>query len=221
MAPKTESKPKNPRWRRRPDARPEEILDAAHAAFSEHGYAQTRLEEVARRAGVSKGTLYLYFDSKETLFREMVRARLVPIVQAGEEMVRNHTGSARELLVALVRRLWQSVRSEDMARMARLVQSELGHFPELARFYFDEVILRSRQLLVQALQRGIAAGEFREINVRFLARTIPLTLVQFAQHRCFFSAYDPDTPTDEEVVEGILDLILNGILPRAEGAPRY
>ncbi len=215
-----ETSPKNPKWRRRPDARPEEIIDAAHAMFAERGYAETRLEDVARKAGVSKGTVYLYFDSKETLFREMVRARKVPIIQAGEELVRTHTGSARELLIALIRRFWQSVRSEDMARMSRLVHSELGHFPELARFYFDEVVLRSRRLLIQTLERGIAAGEFRPVNTRFVARTIPLTLVQFAQHRCLFSAFDPDTPTDEEVLEGALDLILNGLLPRAAGATK-
>ena len=82
-----------PRWQRRPDARPEEILEAAKHVFGESGYAGTKLEDVARRAGVSKGTLYLYFDGKEALFREMVRAKVVAALAHAEETVRTFDGS--------------------------------------------------------------------------------------------------------------------------------
>src|SRR3954451_14693264 len=114
-----------PRWQRRPEARPDEILDAALAVFGEAGFARAKLDDVARQAGVSKGTLYLYFESKETLFREMVRARVVAWLGEAEEFVRTYEGSARSLLVELVRRMYTRVRCEPMTRIARLVQSEL------------------------------------------------------------------------------------------------
>src|SRR5690242_1165593 len=98
--------PASPRWQRRPEARPEEILDAALAVFSESGFARAKLDDVARLAGVSKGTVYLYFDSKEALFREMVRAKVVAYLAEAESFVRAHEGSARALLVELIRRMY-------------------------------------------------------------------------------------------------------------------
>ncbi len=206
------TRPPAPRWQRRPEARPEEILDAAYVTFGEHGFARTKLDDVARSAGVSKGTLYLYFDSKETLFREMVRAKILPAVQQGEELVRTFDGTARELLEALIRRMWNTVRTAETARIGRLVQSELGNFPELARFYFDEVIVRSRRLLQAALDRGIASGEFRRTPNQFATRAIASLLVHSGQHQCFFAPLDPNALTDEQVLEGVIDVVLNGVL---------
>lgn len=211
--PKTRPTPA-PRWQRRPEARPEEILDAALAVFGEQGFAGAKLDDVARRAGVSKGTLYLYFDSKETLFREMVRARIVSAITEGEDMVRAHDGTSRELLVKLIRRMWVIVRTAEMARIGRLVQSELGKFPELARFYFDEVILRSRKVLEAALDRGVASGEFRRPAQPFVARGIASLLVHSGQTQCFFAALDPTALDDEQVIEGVVDFVLYGVLAR-------
>jgi AcrR family transcriptional regulator len=208
-----------PRWQRRPEARPEEILDAALLVFGEHGYARTRLDEVARRAGISKGTLYLYFDSKETLFREMVRACVVTCVIAGEELLRTHQGTWRELLELIARRMWDAVRRPETARISRLVHSELTNFPELARFYFEEVILRVRRILEVVLARGAAAGEFRAVDPAVTGRLLPLMLVHSAQGQRFFQPYDSQPLTDEQAFQGALDLFLNGVvLPAAESA---
>jgi AcrR family transcriptional regulator len=215
--PRTKQSPA-PRWKRRPEARPEEILDAALAVFGEQGFAGAKLDDVARRAGVSKGTLYLYFDSKETLFREMVRAHVVAAITEGEEMVRAHDGTARALLVKLMRRMWLTVRSPQMARIGRLVQSELTKFPELARFYFDEVILRSRQVLQAALERGIASGEFQRPLQPFVARAIASLLVHSGQQQCFFASLDPNALDDDQVIDGVVDLVLNGVLARPAAA---
>ena len=86
-----------PRWQRRPEARPDEILDAAQKVFGESGFARAKLDDVARIAGVSKGTLYLYFDSKDTLFREMVRAKVVTGLAESEALLASHTGRRRDL----------------------------------------------------------------------------------------------------------------------------
>src|SRR5437879_9958912 len=91
-------KTKQPRWHRRKDARPEEIVNAALEEFVERGFAATRLEDVARRAGATKGTLYLYFKNKEALFKAVVRQTIVPVIAQGESTASSFTGSARELL---------------------------------------------------------------------------------------------------------------------------
>src|SRR5262252_8704646 len=98
-----------PRWERRKDARPAELLAAALDLFVERGYAATRLDDVARRAGVSKGTVYLYFSSKEELFKAVVREGLVPLLERGEKMVAEHRGSIATLIDQLVRGWWEAV----------------------------------------------------------------------------------------------------------------
>ena len=207
-----------PRWQRRPEARPEEILDAAWAVFAEQGFARAKLDDVAHRAGVSKGTLYLYFDSKETLFREVVRSKVVSTVVEGEELVRGFGGSSRQLLATLIARMYHLMREDGKVQLVRLVHSELPNFPELARFYFDEVILRTRHLLEAVIRRGIEAGEFRPVSPEFVARGIPAMIVQFSTLQCFFADFDTYKPTSDEVVRAMTDLILNGVLADRDGA---
>ncbi|MFL5516033.1 MAG: TetR/AcrR family transcriptional regulator [Gemmatimonadales bacterium] len=203
-----------PRWQRRPDARPEEILEAAKHVFGESGYAGAKLDDVARLAGVSKGTLYLYFDSKEALFREMVRAKVVAALAHAEETVRTFDGSSRELLVMLISSMYRRLRDEDLARVGRVVQAELPGFPELGRFYFEEVILRSRRLVSRVLERGIESGEFRQLPHRFAARGLASLLVHTAQLQTFFHDFDPDQLSDEAALGGLVDLYLHGVLAR-------
>jgi len=205
-----------PRWQRRPDARPEEILEAAKHVFGESGYAGTKLEDVARLAGVSKGTLYLYFDSKEALFREMVRAKVVAALAHAEETVRTFDGSSRELLVILISSMYRRLRDDGMARVGRVVQAELPSFPELAQFYFEEVILRSRRLVSRVLERGVESGEFREVSHGFAARGLASLLVHTAQLQCFFHDFDPDQLSDEAALGGLVDLYLHGVLARPD-----
>lgn len=202
----------SPRWQRRPEARPEEILDAALAAFCESGFARAKIDDVASRAGVSKGTVYLYFDSKESLFREMVRAKVVASLAEAETFVRTYEGSARDLLIELIRRMYTRMRREQMMQLARVVQGELPHFPELARFYFDEVILRARRLVAQVLERGEATGEFRPSVSGFAARGLSSLLVHTAHVQCFFQRFDPQPFTEDQAVEGLIDLYLHGVL---------
>ena len=95
-----------PRWERRKDARPQELLEAALDLFVERGYAATRLEDVARRAGVSKGTLYLYYENKEELFKAVVRSSIVPIIGDAEVSVAEFEGHSADLLRQLVLSWW-------------------------------------------------------------------------------------------------------------------
>lgn len=160
------------RWKRRKEARPQELTAAALDLFVEKGYAATRLEEVAARAGVSKGTLYLYFDSKEALFKAVVREGMVPLLEEGELLVANSTASASELFAAIVRRWWQMVGDSPLGGIPKLIFAEARNFPEIARFYADEVIERGKRLMAAALRRGIESGEFRPFDPEVMVHIV-------------------------------------------------
>jgi AcrR family transcriptional regulator len=205
---------RKPRWRRRPEARPEEILEAALDVFGELGFARTRLDDVARRAGVSKGTLYLYFDSKEALFRAMVQAKVETVLTESEALVRNWQGTTTELLRHFIRRYWELMNRLQNCRLARVVLSELSSFPELARFHYRNVILRVRRVIESIIEQGIARGEFRPVQPVFAARMLQTLCVQLAQFLVYFAPYDPAPPTAAETLAAIEDLYLNALLAR-------
>ncbi|MEO8449121.1 MAG: TetR/AcrR family transcriptional regulator [Gemmatimonadota bacterium] len=212
--------PCGPRWQRRPDARREELIEAAVKVFGEMGFAGTRLEEVAQRAGVSKGTVYLYFDSKESLFQEMVRAKVVSNFAQGDALLRNEQLSAREMLVRFIRSTWEILRQPERARLALLVNSELRNFPELVRFYVDEVILRSRRIVRAILDLGVQRGEFRPLRHDYAVRGVTSLLVHGTIYQQFFGPYDSEALPDDEVVNGIIELVLEGVLVRDDQAGR-
>jgi AcrR family transcriptional regulator len=209
-----------PRWQRRPESRPEEILEAALHVFGEQGFARTRLEDVARRAGVSKGTLYLYFKSKEDLFREMARACVSARVAEEEEFARTFEGSTRDLLEQFIRHYWAKMNEPANLRLVRVVNLELTNFPELARFFFQEVILRMRTLIQSIIDLGIERGEFRPVNSAFTARALQTLCAQLAQSQHVFRPYDSHPMSNADLESGIVDLYLNGVLQRPSSASR-
>jgi AcrR family transcriptional regulator len=151
--------------RRRKEARPAELTSAALDLFVEKGYAATRLEDVAVRAGVSKGTLYLYFDGKEALFKAVVREGLLPALAMGESLAAGFAGRSDELLREVVMGMWRQIGSQHIGGIPKLVFAEARNFPEIAQFYHQEVILRGTALIRGVIERGIARGEFRPMNV--------------------------------------------------------
>jgi AcrR family transcriptional regulator len=150
--------------RRRKDARPSELTAAALALFVDKGFAATRLDDVAARAGVSKGTLYLYFSSKEALFKAVIEDGMVAALAAAEERLAGFQGSAADLLHELLLGWWQQIGRTAMAGVTKLIISESRNFPEVAQYYHERVITRGRALLRHALERGIAGGEFRPVE---------------------------------------------------------
>src|SRR5881296_2271235 len=200
-----------PRWQRRKDARPEEIVAAALDVFVERGFARARLEEVARRAGVTKGTVYLYFKSKEALFKAVVRETIVPVIAQGEALARSFTGSARELLERLVREYWRLVGETALAGIPKLMMAEAATFPELTRFYYDEVVTRGHRLMAGVIQRGIKAGEFRPVNVMVAAKLAMSPLMHAVIARKAFSACMPEGFNVANYLDTHIDLYLHGI----------
>ena len=170
MAIKSPHKARTPRWKRRPEHRPTQIIEAALEVFGKKGLAKTRLEDIAARAGVSKGTIYLYFENKEALFKEVVRETAIAAIARGEE--RPESGSPSDQLRMLMERYWEFVTSPAFSTIHRLVIGELHQFPDLARFYAEEVIDRGMRLITGIIRRGIDAGEFRETDPSAAARML-------------------------------------------------
>ena len=155
-----------PRWERRKESRPAELIAAALELFVEHGFAATRLDEIAARAGVSKGTLYLYFESKEDLFKAVIRENLVPLLADFQHSLEAIDEPATDSLARFLRTWWDCFGATRLAGIAKLILSEAAHFPDLARFFHDEVIARNDALLASIVQRGVARGELRPIDPR-------------------------------------------------------
>jgi len=200
-----------PRWRRRPEDRPQELLAAALQLFGEQGFAATRLTEVAKRAGVSKATVYLYFDSKEALLRQAVRA-IEPILDFGDDLAQSWTGDTRGLLEALVSRWLVAFEEAGVGCVPKLILAEGNNFPELAGLYVEVVVQRGRTLFGQVLQRGIERGEVRaDLDIEQAVHVF-MAPVHYAQlHRHGLSAFDPEGPRLRAWVNAHVELFWRGI----------
>ena len=208
-----------PRWRRLPEERPRQILHAAREVFGERGLAASRLDDIAKRAGLSKGTIYLYFSNKEELFREVVRYTIVSQIEEGERLYNARTTSATETLTQFMRQYWEFVRSPEFAPIFRLIHAEVHNFPDLARFYGQEVVARGQRLISGIIARGVARGEFRPVDPDVAARMLSAPFVMhglWCTHReCFASVAGK---TDDEVLDELIQFYFYAIQPR-DGAP--
>ena len=204
--------PGSPRPRRRKDARPGELIEAALELFVERGFAATRLDDVARRAGVSKGTVYLYFPSKEDLFKQVVQTGIVPVIEAGAQLLQQHQGSCAELLRALLHGWWERIGATRLAGIPKLMVAEAGNFPDLARFYYEHVIVRGRAILTEILRRGALRGEFRAVDPQLSIEVVfaPLLLLVIWRHS--FGSCCPAAEVDaHRFIDTHVDLLLDGL----------
>ena len=203
-----------PRWERRKDARPGELATAALELFVERGFSATRLDDVAKRAGVSKGTLYLYFDSKEDLFKGVVREGIVSRIAEAEERVRAHTGPTTEVLRELIHDWWAQIGSTKLGGITKLMMSEAGNFPELAAFYHEEVVMRGTALFAMVIQRGITSGEFRQVALDVVPRlacapVIMLMLWRNSYDHCIHASIKPLDPF--AYLDAHTDMLIRGL----------
>jgi len=204
------------RWRRRKQDRPSEILTAALKTFSIKGFAATKLDEVAKEAGVSKGTLYLYFESKEALFKAVVSEFVLPQIAKAEEQAEHYTGSIKDLMSTLLEQWRLNVLETELSGIPKIMIAEASNFPELATFYLKNVIQRSRHFVSNLITLGIKRGEFRQCNAEYAARAFitPLVFSAIWQHSLapFDESYDI-----KEYLNTHLDIFLRGI---AKAAPK-
>jgi len=204
---------------RRKDARPQELLDAALSLFVEKGFAATRSEEVAARAGVSKGTLYLYFQSKEELLKAVIRHTLSADIAQGRETLLSHQGPAAEALTELLPAWWETVYDSPSSGVFKLVITEVRNFPEIAEFYAKEVVQPGADVIAKLIQRGVASGEFRALDLPSAVQSVILPMVMLCLHKhslgaCGFSEGLMENP--RQMIRQHLLLLLRGM--RAEHA---
>ena len=197
--------------RRRKAERPQEILEAAFAEFSRNGYATTTLDRIAERAGVTKGTIYVYFDSKEQLFISMVLDFTKGAHETVQEMFQSHDGSTADLLRAQFSFIYQHIVEDRRRReVVRMLIAEASRFPGLADRYFDEILSPCLNMLRQAIQRGIDRGEIRNSSIVDSPQVViaPIALVDL-----WMMMFDDRKPLDlKAYFDAHLDLVLNGLL---------
>lgn len=203
-----------PRWRRRREARPTEITRAALEVFSRKGFAATRVQDIARQAGVSSGTIYLYFDGKEEVLKAAVRESMVAVLSRAEDAAVSHQGTGDELLRETLSAWFRSMVGDPASGVPKLMLAEAANFPGLARFYLDEVVDRARRNLRTMLDRGATAGEFRRLDPRFAIPLIIAPLVWFFLWQGSVGAFDDEHLDGEPYLEACIDLLLDGLRPR-------
>lgn len=206
-----------PRWRRRKEERPAEILAAALAEFAEKGFAAARLDDVAKRAGVSKGTLYLYFPNKDELFKAVVRETLVKNIAETEGLVAAFPGPTIDLVDLALTNIFRRVVLTDLAFLPKLVIGEASRFPDLAAFFLENVIQRMSRVMSGIVARGVARGEFREMPFEGLSAVIgPLLLA--AVWRTVFAPIAPNTISVERLLDAHRENIRRILLKNPGGS---
>ena len=200
-----------PRWKRRKESRPAELIDAALALFAEFGYAQTRLDDVAARAGISKGTVYLYFTSKQDLFEAVVRERAAPWVAAISLREIDDTQTTEAALREFLTRGWNQFLESKLYMIARIVLAESNNFPHLAEAYLREVMGPVHEHVVGLLERGVARGEIEGEPSRERAKVLLAPLSWLALWRQALLAKNGPTMREEVYITEAIEMACKSV----------
>lgn len=185
------------------------IIDAGFEEFAMQGFTATKLDDVAIRAGIGKGTIYLYFDSKESLFQEVVRKNLFPMRDAAQIHAAEFKGSATDLLTIHFQRMYLGLHQDRMPQLLAMIMGEVSHFPDMADFFFREIVSSNQQLLQSIIRKGIASGEFRD--------NFPVEFTQILMAPAMISAiwrlqFESQSPLDiEAYAQTHIDFVLRGL----------
>jgi len=194
-----------PRFCRRKEDRPQEITAAALAAFTEHGYAATRVDDVAKRAGVSKGLLYLYFKTKEELFKAVIHSVVVPRIDALTATVDSSELSAEEFLRGPFLDFVKTLPGSPISTLVRLMIAEGPKHPDLLKYYWENVVSRGLAAITVLLERGVQSGEFRRSVVNDLPHLFVMPVMFSVIFKLLFEEHCPDTDT---LIETQVDMLI-------------
>ncbi len=202
-----------PKRERRKQARPGELLDAALDLFVEKGFSATRVDEVAARAGVSKGTLFLYFQSKEDLFKAVVRENIANKFPTWQEEFLTFEGTCSDMLRYALTSWWERIGKTRASGITKLVMSEAQNFPEIAAFYQEEVIQPGNTMIRRILERGVQSGEFREMNLEQAVHIIvaPMIFLMMWKHSMGACAASAKIVDPEQFIHMQVDVLLHGM----------
>jgi AcrR family transcriptional regulator len=209
---------RGPKFRRRAEARPDEVLDAALALFIEQGFASTRVDDIAKRAGLSKGAVYLYFPSKEAILEGLVRRAIVPIADNALSFALKTDGDPRVIISMVMRMLATRLADPKVLAIPRLIIREVVNFPELAVMYRREVLDRVIPAVEMLIQRGIDDGYFRPVDPHLTIRSIIGPMMLHMLMAEIFGITPSDGIAIERMVENHLTILFDGLSQPKGGA---
>lgn len=205
-----------PRYRRRKEERPEEITAAAMDAFAEKGYAATRVDEVARRAGVSKGLLYLYFKTKEELFKAVIKSFVAPKVDALLDSVSETSLSAEEFLRGPFLAFARDVPKSRAQVLVRLIVAEGPKYPDLVEYYWENVVSHGIAALRKIIEKGVDDGDFKESALQeYPQLLVSPVLLSVVWQGVFKAHHNLDT---DDLIGAHLDILINSMKQHGDAA---
>lgn len=208
------------KFSRRADARPDEVLDAAMAVFAERGFAATKVEDIAKRAGVSKGTVYLYFASKEALIEGIIKRAVAPIAEGALPQIAQFEGDPRLPITMLLKALAQLLSDPDRLVIPRLFLREGMNMPAIADIYRRDVLDLAIPALTGLVQRGVAGGYLRNVDPELTVRSIVGPVVAHVALSEVFDIRPPDGMAIDRLIDNHLDILFGGLaMPGKEDRP--
>lgn len=203
-----------PRWRRRAEARPEEILEAALVEFTERGFEAARMEDIAKAAGLSKAAIYLYFPSKMALLEALIEAKVSPLARQAQTLAAAGAADPLMALRMLATAAAHRISDPKIFSVPRLVIGLSGRFPEIADYYRTHVVEKARSALETLIDAAVAKGQIRNVDKRAIARAFigPLFFEAMWTHVLRGESALND---QQKLIEQHFDILLNGLEPRA------
>ncbi len=199
-----------PAYRRRKEQRPDEIVEAGLEEFYEHGFSGARLDRIAQRAGVSRATLYLYFENKDSLFEAVAERAVGSFIDSAAQDLSSIDGTTKELISGMVRRFYSEIVTTKNSAIMRILISEGQRSPHLVERYHKVVMCRGRATLAAVIERGLERGEVRDGAAAKFPQLIASPAMFFLISQMVFSAYEELDP--DAFIEAHLDLLFNGLL---------
>ena len=209
-----------PKWRRRAEDRPDEVLDAALKLFAKNGFAATKVEDIATEAGISKGAVYRYFTSKEEIFESLVKRAIAPIAERTEDLARTSHEDSAVLLKAVLTVVAAKLSDPDTLALPRIVLQEAGRFPELAQTYRRQVIDKAIGALELIILKGIAKGQFRSVNARLAVRNVIGPVLAHLLLGQIFGIEREASVSPETFIQSHYDILMRGLMKPEAGEPQ-
>jgi AcrR family transcriptional regulator len=206
-----EAPTRGPKFRRRAEARPDEVLDAALDLFIEKGFAATRVEDIAKRAGISKGAVYLYFPSKEAIIEGLIRRAIVPIATQVLGLAQAYEGDPRPAISMAMRAVGHKLSDPCLLAIPRLMMREMINFPELAQMYRREVLDRVIPVIEGLLRRGVDQGYLRPVDPHLSIRSIVGPIMMHLLMAEVFGIVPRDGLSLDKLIENHLTILFDGL----------
>lgn len=205
-----------PHWQRKKEQRPTEIIHAARTLFVSQGYSATKVADVAKLAGVQPGTLYVYFENKEALFKAVVESSLKPVWEMADSLLSNFHGSSQDIIRMLVQEYWDLMESDTCRGIPKLITTEAENFPELAAFYSQNVLAKAKQIIYRILEYALERKEIQLLNMEMTSRVIMLMLHEMLIYSHSFADHEEHPISPKALQNSIADFIIRSVLKPKE-----